>query len=48
VLLRDLADDASELWLAMLVALIASMVPYGYLVGMVVGTVLAAVMRRGR
>ena len=48
VLLRDLADDASELWLALLVALIASMVPYGYLVGMVVGTVLAAVMRRGR
>jgi hypothetical protein len=47
VLLRDLVGEASELWLALLVALIASMVPYGYLVGMVVGTGLASMLRRG-
>ena len=47
VLLRDLAGDAGELWLAVLVALVASMVPYGYLVGLVLGTLLAAARRRG-
>ena len=40
VLLRDLAAEATDLWIAVLVALVASQVPYGYLVGMVLGTVL--------
>ena len=46
VLLRDLTDDPSGIWIALLVALIASLVPYGYLVGMVLGTALAALDRQ--
>ena len=46
VLLRDLAGKASELWIAVLVALVASLVPYGYLVGMCLGVALVAIARR--
>ena len=43
---REPGAESGQLWLALLVALIASMVPYGYLVGMVVGTALAAVRKQ--
>lgn len=46
MLLRDLADDRGQLWTALLVALVASTVPYGYLVGLVLGTAVAALHRR--
>jgi MFS superfamily sulfate permease-like transporter len=48
VLVRDLADRPGELALALLVGLIASGVPYGYLVAMVVGVALAPLARSGR
>ena len=41
MLVRDLADTRRDLMIAMLVGLIASTMPYGYLVGMVVGTVVS-------
>ncbi|HEY0995373.1 MAG TPA: putative sulfate/molybdate transporter [Gemmatimonadaceae bacterium] len=41
VLLRDLAGHAGRFSLALLVALIAAGLPYGYLVAMVVGALLA-------
>lgn len=41
VLVRDLAGDRAELALAGLVGLVAAFLPYGYVVGLVVGTVLA-------
>jgi hypothetical protein len=46
VLLRDLADDRGQLWNALLVALVASTVPYGYLVGLVLGTAIPMLQRR--
>jgi MFS superfamily sulfate permease-like transporter len=48
VLVRDLADAPSELALAFLVALVAATLPYGYLVGMVLGVALMPLARRGR
>jgi hypothetical protein len=48
VLVRDLAARRSELALAMLVALLAVGVPYGYLVAMVAGTLLAPLARSER
>ena len=48
VLLRDLADHPSELALALLVAVVAATVPYGYLVGMALGVVLMPSARAGR
>ena len=40
-LVRDLAPSGSDFTIAVLVGLVAVALPYGYLVGMVVGTVLA-------
>jgi len=48
VLLRDLAERPSELALALLVALVAATVPYGYLVGMSLGVALMPLARSGR
>jgi MFS superfamily sulfate permease-like transporter len=48
VLLRDLAAAPSELALALLVAVVAATVPYGYLVGMALGAALMPLARRGR
>lgn len=52
VLLRDLVPARGgapqELALAMLVGLVAVGLPYGYLVGLVLGVVLAALLERGR
>ena len=48
VLVRDLADRPSELALALLVAVVAATVPYGYLVGIVIGTALMPLARAGR
>ena len=47
-LLRDQADDAGALGLALLVALAAFALPYGYVVGLVGGALLAPLVRRGR
>jgi hypothetical protein len=48
VLLRDLAASPSELGLALLVAVVAATVPYGYLVGMALGVALMPMARAGR
>ena len=48
VLVRDLADRPSELALALLVAVVAATVPYGYLVAIVIGTALMPLARAGR
>ena len=47
-LVRDLAEQPSELVLALLVAVVAATVPYGYLVGMGLGVALTPLARRGR
>jgi len=46
-LLRDISDSRAGLLLALLVGLLCSGLPYGYLVGLVVGTVLYYAMQRG-
>jgi Molybdate transporter of MFS superfamily len=48
VRVRDLGARPPELTLALLVGLLASGLPYGYLVAMVVGAALAPLMRSGR
>lgn len=49
LLLRDLRSRvATELPLAVLVGIVAAFTPYGYLTGMVMGTVLASALRRQR
>lgn len=48
LLLRDVADRPSDLALALLVALMASTLPYGYLVALVAGTLLAPLAARDR
>lgn len=48
VLLRDLAGRHGELTLALLVALLAAGLPYGYLIALVAGTVLAPIAGRLR
>ena len=47
VLVRDLADSRVDFSIAALVALCAAFLPYGYVVGLVVGTLLASLSRRG-
>jgi hypothetical protein len=47
VLVRDLGAFRSEFYIASLVALCAAFLPYGYIVGLVVGTILAYLSRRG-
>ncbi|GAA4353459.1 putative sulfate/molybdate transporter [Hymenobacter saemangeumensis] len=46
-LLRDISGTRPELLLALLVGLVCAGLPYGYLVGLVVGTALHYAMRRG-
>ncbi|QIX61332.1 transporter [Hymenobacter lutimineralis] len=46
-LLRDISSHRADLLLALLVGLLCSGLPYGYLVGLVVGTGLHYAMRRG-
>ncbi|MBC6699858.1 putative sulfate/molybdate transporter [Hymenobacter puniceus] len=46
-LLRDISDSRAALLLAVLVGLLCSGLPYGYLVGLVVGTALHYAMQRG-
>jgi len=45
-LLRRLEDPARDLRVALLVGLIAAGLPYGYLIGLIVGPLLVAVSRR--
>lgn len=47
LLVRDVAERKSDLAIAMLVGLMASSLPYGYVIGLVIGTVLFYLMRRG-
>jgi hypothetical protein len=47
VLVRDLAHDGSNFFIAALVALCAAFLPYGYVVGLVIGAPLAHLARRG-
>lgn len=46
-LVRDLGAERSDFFIAVLVALCAAFLPYGYIVGLVVGTALAHLARRG-
>jgi MFS superfamily sulfate permease-like transporter len=46
-LARDLAGSAPDFLLAVLVGVVASAVPYGYLVGLVTGLLCYHLMRRG-
>ena len=46
-LTRDVADSITEFSVALLVGVIALALPYGYAVGLVVGTLVAAAAKRG-
>jgi hypothetical protein len=48
VLVGDLAERPPELALALLIGVVAASVPYGYLVGMLLGVALMPLVRRGR
>jgi len=47
VLVRDLADSRADFTTAALVAACAAFLPYGYVIGLVLGTALAYLVRRG-
>jgi xanthine/uracil/vitamin C permease (AzgA family) len=47
VLVKDLSDAPSEFFIAVLVGLVAANVPYGYLVGLIAGTLILLAVRRG-
>ncbi len=47
-LVRDVAPERGDFALTLLVGLVAAMVPYGYVVGLVAGTLLAYLAARGR
>ena len=47
-LVRDVAAASAEFAIALLVGLIAFGLPYGYVIGLVLGTALAYLARRGR
>jgi hypothetical protein len=47
LLVRDLSSSKSDLTIILLVGLIAVGLPYGYLIGMMVGVVIAYLMKRG-
>ncbi len=47
VLIRDLHGAPAEFFVAVLVGLVAAYVPYGYLVGMVAGTLILLALKRG-
>lgn len=46
-LIRDLHGAPSEFFVAVLVGFVAAFVPYGYLVGLIAGTLILAAFRRG-
>jgi MFS superfamily sulfate permease-like transporter len=46
-LVRDVADDRSALWIALVVAAAIVGLPYGYVVGLLAGTLIAWGVRRG-
>jgi hypothetical protein len=46
-LIRDLADSPSDFNVALLVGMMALLLPYGYVVALVAGTALAYLCRRG-
>ena len=47
VLIRDLHAASAEFFIAVLVGFVAAFVPYGYLVGLVAGTLILAAEKRG-
>jgi MYXO-CTERM domain-containing protein len=47
MLVRDIAADRSALWIAFAVAAAVVGLPYGYVVGLVAGTLLSLALRRG-
>jgi MFS superfamily sulfate permease-like transporter len=47
LLVRDLSASKSELTVVLLVGLIAVGLPYGYLIGMIVGVAIAYLLKRG-
>ena len=47
MLLRDISTERTDVLVALLVGLLCAGLPYGYLVGLVVGTVIYYAMRRG-
>ena len=47
MLVRDLAAERTDFFIAALVALCAAFLPYGYIIGLVIGSVLAHLHRRG-
>ncbi len=46
-LVRDVAGDRTTLWIALAVALAVVALPYGYVVGLIAGSLLAYAVRRG-
>jgi hypothetical protein len=46
-LIRDLADSSSDFIVALLVGMMALLLPYGYVVALIAGTALAYLSRRG-
>ncbi len=46
LLIRDMTDSKRDFFLALLVGLMASALPYGYLIALVVGTILARLWRK--
>jgi hypothetical protein len=46
-LLRDVSAERADLLVALLVGLLCAGLPYGYLVGLVMGTAIRYAMRRG-
>jgi hypothetical protein len=46
-LLRDISNRPSDMLVALLVGLLCAGLPYGYLVGLVVGTAVYYAMQRG-
>ena len=46
-LVRDVASDKGKVWIAVAVAAMVVGFSYGYLIGLVVGTLMAYAMKRG-
>ena len=46
-LIRDVSRERSELWVALVVAAAVVSLPYGYVIGLAVGTAIALGARRG-
>lgn len=47
LLVRDMTESKSDFWIALVVGVAAVGLPYGYVVALVLGTILAALARRG-